>query len=129
MDQKIRRVESLLGVSSHVLNNPGFPAFNMGDAVFVVFGTGVNAHCLVDGSGQVSLCCLARKIRPRNFDLQTGLVRSGSDDVKILCVHLMVTTSRSQTHCAGSSYNYNFGGVTANIGRVLKTNSLCNTRY
>lgn len=41
--------DSLTGVSSHMLDNTGLAAFNLGNAVVVFLGAGIDIHGLVNG--------------------------------------------------------------------------------
>lgn len=63
-----------LGVGRHMLNDAGLAAFDMGNAVLIVFRAGVDTHSFIYGSGQIGLGGLTRQIGARDLDLKTGLV-------------------------------------------------------
>lgn len=70
-----------------MLNDTWFAAFDLGDAVIILPGAGIDIHGLVDSGGQICLGRLLGQVGARNLHLQAGLVGRGGYDVKILCVH------------------------------------------
>lgn len=63
-----------LGVGGHMLDDAGLAAFDVGNAVLIVFRAGIDSHGFIYGSGKIGLGGLARQIGARNLDLKTGLV-------------------------------------------------------
>ena len=78
---------SLTGMGGHVLNDTWFAAFDLGNAVIILLGAGIDIHGLIDSGRQIRLGSLPGQVGARNLHLQAGLVGRGGYDVKILCVH------------------------------------------
>ena len=70
-----------------MLNDTWFAAFDLGNAVIILLGTGIDIHGLIDSGRQIRLGSLPGQVGARNLHLQAGLVGRGGYDVKILCVH------------------------------------------
>lgn len=71
----------------HVLDYARLSALDLGDAVFVVAGTGVDVHSLVDGRFKVGGGRLFGQVGAGDFDLQARLIGSGCHDIKVFRVH------------------------------------------
>ena len=53
---------SLAGVRGHVLNNTWFTAFDLGNAVIILLGAGIDIHGLIDGGRQIRLGSLSGQV-------------------------------------------------------------------
>lgn len=52
----------LAGVGRHVLNNTWFTAFDLGNAVIILLGAGIDIHGLIDGGRQICLGSLPGQV-------------------------------------------------------------------
>ncbi len=109
-----------------MLDHAGLAAFQLGYAVVVAFGAGIDIHRFIDGRLKVGLGGLPGQIGAGYLDLQGRIVRRRCHDVKIFSVHNLDCLRQPGKYAAGKPPR--LAGPTVETDRgILKTKLWGNT--